>query len=54
MLKILSFCSQGAKEITVPMGAGIAGGVASSGKTVNIPDCYADSRFDPSFDTQTG
>mmetsp|Transcript_28962 Transcript_28962/g.34161 ORF Transcript_28962/g.34161 Transcript_28962/m.34161 type:complete len:475 (+) Transcript_28962:83-1507(+) len=46
--------AEGAKEITVPMGSGIAGGVASSGKTVNIPDCYADSRFDPSFDSQTG
>ncbi len=38
----------------MPVGVGIAGGVAESGKNVNIPDCYADSRFDPSFDKKTG
>lgn len=46
--------AEGAKEITVPMGVGIAGGVAENGKVVNIPDCYDDARFDPSFDKKTG
>jgi hypothetical protein len=46
--------AEGAKEITVPVGVGIAGGVAETGKSVNIADCYADSRFDPSFDKKTG
>jgi len=46
--------AEGAKEITVPVGVGIAGGVAATGAMVNIPDCYEDSRFDPSFDKKTG
>jgi hypothetical protein len=33
---------------------GIGGYVASTGEHVNIPDCYQDARFDPSFDKQTG
>jgi len=53
--KILALMmAEGAKEITVPIGVGIAGGVASTGKSVNIGDCYSDSRFDPSFDKKTG
>jgi len=46
--------AEGVKEVHIPVGAGIAGGVAEDGKLVNIPDCYADSRFDPSFDKKTG
>ena len=42
------------KPIRVNPGQGIAGHVFTSGETVNIPDCYADSRFDPSFDQKTG
>lgn len=34
--------AEGAKEITVPVGVGIAGGVAETGANVNIPDCYED------------
>jgi signal transduction histidine kinase len=40
--------------IRVPAGKGIAGWVASSGETVNIPDVYADDRFDPSNDQRSG
>jgi signal transduction histidine kinase len=40
--------------IRVPPGKGIAGWVASSGETVNIPDAYADDRFDPSHDRKIG
>src|SRR6185369_14005270 len=32
----------------------IAGAVAASGVVINIPDAYADSRFDRSFDTVLG
>ena len=46
--------SEGSKAITVPVGVGIAGNVAAAGETVNIPDCYEDTRFDPSFDKKTG
>ena len=41
-------------EIRVPRGKGIAGHVALSGDTVNIPDAYADPRFNPDVDRRTG
>jgi adenylate cyclase len=43
-----------AQEIRVPLGVGIVGHVAVSGETVNIPDCYADSRFNKEVDKRTG
>ena len=48
---------RGAREITkhsVETGQGIAGYVAQTGKPELVPDAYADSRFDPSFDQLTG
>jgi Nif-specific regulatory protein len=33
---------------------GIVGAVATSGRLVNVPDAYADERFDPRVDTFTG
>ena len=45
---------EGIGEIRLPNTAGIAGTVFSSGKTMNIPHAYADLRFNPSFDKQTG
>merc|ERR1719440_2671394 len=42
------------KPLRVKRGQGIAGTVFEQKETVNIPDCYADSRFDQSFDLQTG
>ncbi|MFC1561230.1 GAF domain-containing protein [Candidatus Latescibacterota bacterium] len=44
----------GAKQIRFPNHVGIAGTVFSSGETVNIPYAYADLRFNPAFDKQTG
>ncbi len=41
-------------EIRLPNTAGIAGTVFTTGKTINIPHAYADLRFNPSFDRQTG
>ena len=41
-------------EIRLPNSAGIAGAVFTSGKTINIPHAYADLRFNPAFDKQTG
>jgi adenylate cyclase len=41
-------------EIRFPNHAGIAGAVFATGKTINIPHAYADLRFNPSFDKQTG
>src|SRR6266851_5598154 len=44
----------GIKEIRFPLGKGIAGAVAQTGEIVNIPDAYADSRFNQGVDMQTG
>ena len=41
-------------DITLKLNQGIAGSVATSGVKVNIPDCYKDRRFDPTFDKKTG
>ncbi len=41
-------------EIRFPLGKGIAGFVATTGRVLNIPDCYADPRFNPEIDRQTG
>ncbi|MGD1804688.1 GAF domain-containing protein [Dapis sp. BLCC M126] len=41
-------------EIRIPANRGIAGYVASTGQTLNIPDAYIDPRFDPSTDQKTG
>ncbi len=43
-----------ATQIRLPNNAGIAGTVFTSGLSVNIPHAYADLRFNPSFDKQTG
>ncbi len=42
------------REIRVKIGLGIAGYVAQTGKTVNIQDAYADSRFNHETDLRTG
>jgi sigma-B regulation protein RsbU (phosphoserine phosphatase) len=40
--------------IRIPIGVGIAGQVASTGKVINIPDAYADPRFFREADKRTG
>lgn len=42
------------QEIRFPVGVGIAGDVAQSRQGANIADAYADSRFNPEVDKQTG
>jgi adenylate cyclase len=46
--------NDGVVEIRFPDSVGIAGTVFTSGETINIPHAYADLRFNPSFDIQTG
>lgn len=41
-------------EIRLPIGRGLAGHVASTGETINVPDAYADPRFDRAVDRLTG
>ncbi len=43
-----------ATQIRLPNHVGIAGTVYTTGKSVNIPHAYADLRFNPAFDKQTG
>ena len=43
----------GEKVIRLPAGVGIAGDVAETLETANIPDAYDDPRFNPEFDKQT-
>ncbi|MFN3476788.1 MAG: ATP-binding protein [Candidatus Methylomirabilales bacterium] len=40
--------------IRLKLGTGIAGSVALTGETLNIPEAYQDPRFNPEVDRQTG
>ena len=53
---LFSRVAQGAHlgEIRLPNHLGIAGAVFTTGRTINIPHAYADLRFNPAFDRQTG
>ena len=54
--ELFSHVGAGLKSFTIrlPEDQGIAGAVFTSGQTINIPHAYADLRFNPSFDKQTG
>lgn len=41
-------------NISIPLNSGIAGYVATTGESVNIPDPYSDSRFNRQVDIDTG
>ncbi len=41
-------------EIRMPVGRGLAGHAAATGETINVPNAYADPRFDGDFDHRTG
>ena len=44
----------GIKPIRVPSGSGLVGACARERMIINVPDCYADSRFDSSVDRASG
>ena len=52
--ELWSKVAEGTSEIRIPTGAGIAGTVFATGNTINIPDAYADERFNPAIDKATG
>lgn len=52
--ELWSKVAQGAREIRFPADKGIAGHVAQTKTPLNIPDAYADSRFNPAVDKATG
>ena len=40
--------------LRVPLGQGLVGACAQQRRTIAVPDCYADPRFNPAIDRQTG
>jgi len=46
--------AEGATDIRIPIGQGIAGTVALTGETINISDAYSDPRFSSASDKQSG
>lgn len=54
--ELWALATQGGRvsEIRFPASRGIAGHVFRTGDTINIPDAYADPRFNPEVDRQTG
>ncbi len=52
--RVLSEDSGGLQEIRLPVGQGLAGFVAATGKVLNIQDAYGDPHFDRAFDRLTG
>lgn len=52
--ELVSRIATGTDEIRIPADTGLAGAAAGSGKVVNVPDAYADERFNPDVDRQTG
>jgi HD-GYP domain-containing protein (c-di-GMP phosphodiesterase class II) len=52
--ELWSRVAHGESEIRFPAHLGIAGAVATTGRVINIPDAYSDSRFNPNIDRQTG
>ena len=42
------------EPVRVPAGVGLVGSCARHRRLINVPDCYADERFDSSLDQQTG
>ena len=40
--------------IRMPADSGLAGATIASGELLNVPDAYADNRFNPQFDSLTG
>ncbi len=51
--KVAQGMQQG-EAIRVPLGKGIAGHVAATGEALNLPDAYADPRFNREVDQTTG
>ena len=42
------------EAIRIPAGMGLVGSCARNRQLINVLDCYADARFDPSMDKRTG
>jgi len=52
--ELYSRIAAGEGEIRAPADRGIAGATVLNNATINVPDAYADSRFNPEVDRKTG
>lgn len=52
--ELVLLVATGIAPVRVRSGAGLVGACARERKIINVPDCYADSRFDPRVDRATG
>jgi phosphoserine phosphatase len=52
--ELLLEVATGLAPVRVKSGAGIVGAAARTRSIINVPDCYADPRFDPALDRATG
>lgn len=52
--ELCSKIATGVDQIRIPADRGIAGACAQTRKLINIPDAYADARFNPDVDRRTG
>jgi phosphoserine phosphatase len=42
------------RQVRIPVGSGLVGACARGRRLINVPDCYADPRFDRSVDRRSG
>jgi phosphoserine phosphatase len=52
--ELVLLIATGIAPVRVPSGAGLVGACARERQIINVPDCYADPRFDPGVDRATG
>ena len=52
--ELLLLVATGIAPVRVRSGAGLVGACARERQVINVPDCYADARFDPATDRATG
>ena len=41
-------------DVRIPVGLGLVGACGRDRQIINVPDCYADARFDPAVDKRSG
>jgi len=52
--ELVLLIATGIAPVRVHSGAGLVGACARERAVINVPDCYADARFDPAVDRATG
>ena len=52
--ELVLLIATGIAPVRVHSGAGLVGACARERAVINVPDCYADARFDPAMDRATG